>query len=204
MLEKQLRSLRLGWQRSEVAALVGPVILLVLLAATLILGWLLRDLAQEMIVEQVAFSLWRAGLFLRGLPQTNVWELMALIALVHLVWAFLTWVSLPAVDRVSYKQGGPVRGWLETLGLNTDSSELGRIPLSRLQHVVLLVLSQEGSRSLGEMRSRLRSGRLDIDPALLSFLQTGRSAKAANKPVTQAPEIEALLNFMEESVGGKR
>ncbi|MFO7540008.1 MAG: hypothetical protein R6X32_18365 [Chloroflexota bacterium] len=206
MLQKILRRITHSYQRSWTAWL-GPVLLLLLLLGSLILAWLLRDIVQT-IVDEVAFFLWTVGLRLRSLPQDQIWFLFMLIALIHLVRTWTQQFSPPVPVYQSYKQIGPVRGWLETLKLNSYSAELGHIPLRRLQYITLQVLAQQGQHSIAEMHTKLRNGQLDIDPVLQAFLQTGRSTTThadragqavAKTHIIQSPEMEALLDLLERT-----
>jgi hypothetical protein len=179
-----------------------PAALLLLLLGSLAVGWLMRDTVQEVIVDNIAYFLWSLRLRLRALPQEEVWRLVALVALAHLFISMSRNLTLPSVEPGSYKKIGPVRSWIDILDLNRRPDQMGRIPLNRLQQLALMVLAEQSHQSLNDLRARLRTGSLEIDPALQTFLQTGRSQTADwQTRITDTPEMTALLNLLEQKVG---
>jgi hypothetical protein len=176
----------------------GPALLVLLLLLALPLGWLLRDLVAGVLTTLYAIIL-LFGFHARDLPQEELWVLLILLAAVHLVRSLGKGINLSVSRPQPLPPAGPVQSWLDTLALNSEPRRLGRIPLNRLQQLVLAVLAQQERVSLGEMRGRLRSGRLPIDPQLQAFLQTGQSQMAPGRPILQAPELEALISLVEDN-----
>jgi hypothetical protein len=202
MLRKRFRIAIYFWKKDRPEWL-GPAALLFLLLVSLVVGWLMRDAVQEGVVDNMAYILWSLRLRLRALPQEEVWGLLTILALAHLFISISKKLTLPPLEADSYKQAGSVQGWIDTLGLNRRPDQMGRIPLNRLQQLALMVLAQQSRHSLNDLRARLRASHLDIDPGLQTFLQTGRSQLADSQtPVTETPEMEALLNLLEQKVGG--
>lgn len=207
MRQTKLRQQIAAWRR-RIPIWVGPAGLMLLLLASIVTAWLLRDLMQG-VLDSVARSLWVVALRLRGLPQDEIWGYMAILALFHLVWLLSRGVSVPALPTATLRPVGAVQGWVKTLTMNSTPTQLGRIPLGRLQQVTLAVLSQQQRQSLGKLRARLRAGTLDLDESVQTFLQTGQSQSnetslTGQKPITQTPEMAALLNLLEDNVGGKK
>jgi hypothetical protein len=201
MLRKQFRKAIYFWRQGW-PEWAGVAALLLLLLLSVVVGWLMRDAVQEAIVENMAYFLWSLRLRLRALPQEEVWRLLALVALAHLFMSMSRNLTLPSVVPGSFKKAGPVRSWVDTLDLNRRPDQMGRIPLNRLQQLALTVLAEQSHQSLNDLRVRLRTGNLEIDPALQTFLQTGRSQTADwQTRVTDTPEMAALLDLLEHKVG---
>jgi hypothetical protein len=200
-LRKDFRKTIHFW-RQDWPEWLGPAVLLLLLLVSLLGGWLMREAIQEGIVDQMAYLWWVLRLRLRALPQEEVWGLLALLALIHLGMSLYKKLTLTLPESGAYRQAGPVQGWVDTLGLNRRPDRLGRIPLNRLQQLTLMVMAEQSPHTLNDLRAKLRTGTLDIDPALPSFLQTGRSQAVDRQiPVTETPEMAALLDFLEQKVG---
>ncbi len=195
-----------AWRR-RMPVWVGPTGLVILLLTSLLTAWFLRDMMQG-ILDSVARTLWLLALRLRGLPQDEIWGYLAILAMFHFVWLLSRGFTVPAWPVTTLRPVGAVQGWIKTLTMNYTPTRLGRIPLGRLQQVTLAVLSQQQRQPLGKLRARLRAGTLDLDEAVQAFLQTGQSetneaSLTGQRTVTQTPEMEALLNLLEENVGGE-
>lgn len=176
----------------------GSVLLGLLLLLALPLGWLLHDLVAGVLTTLYAMFL-LFGFHARDLPQEELWVLLIILAAAHLARTLGKGINLSVSPPQWLRPAGPVQSWLDTLALNSEPRRLGRIPLHRLQQLVLAVLAQQERVSLTEMRGRLRAGRLPIDPQLQAFLQTGQSQMAPRRPIMQAPELEALISFVEDN-----
>jgi hypothetical protein len=172
---------------------LGSILLLGILLLVLPLAWFIRDLVQGVLELFVLGFLMPIAIHARQLPPEWLWVLLVLLAAAHMTRAFSKEVSLSPAKPRSRSQVGPVQDWLDTLALNNEPYQMGRIPLNRLQQVVLSTLAQQEQVSLGVMRARLRAGRLPLDPALQAFLQTGRSRLTPNRPAIEAPELKELI-----------
>jgi hypothetical protein len=188
MRQTKLRQRIATWRR-RIPIWVGPAGLTLLLLASIVTAWFLRDLMQG-VLDSVARSLWVIALRLRGLPQDEIWGYLVILALFHLIWLLSRGISIPALPPIALRPTGMVQGWVKTLTMNPDPTQLGRIPLGRLQQVTLAVLSQQQRQTLGKLRARLRTGTLDLDEPVQTFLQTGQSQSnelslAEQQPITQ-------------------
>jgi hypothetical protein len=172
-----------------------PVLLLGVLLLMLPLAWFIWDAIHGVLQVLVAIFL-MVAVHVRQLPPDWLWLLLVLLAAAHLLRTLGQEVSLLPAKPEVMAQAGPVQSWLDTLDLNRSPYQMGHIPLNRLQQVVLSALAQQEQSSLGAMRNRLRTGRLPLDPALQTFLQTGRSQLAPDRPVVEAPELLALLSLL--------
>lgn len=198
MAKAQLQKLA-RW-RQNLPTWAGPSFIILLLLLSLIGGWLVRAMTQTLL-DSVVRYIWNGWLYLRGLPQEEVWGYTAVIALLHFVWLLNKGVSMPTLASRPVQPMGVVQGWLQALKMNADPEQLGKVPLSRLQKVTLAVLHQRQGQSMKRLRAKLRAGTLPVTDDLQTFLQTGRSP-TPNEAVTQSavrsPAMARLLDFLEE------
>ena len=193
------------------------VVVILVLLLSIPLGFLLRDFVREVLAPEIMRLYWSARLLLESLPQLPIWIAFLLFALLGAIGTlFSTESPLQAEGRPRLRRGGRVAilsGWIR----RASEAEYFRWRLA--QHLAVTtweVMAYREHLDAQEIKERLRTGRLDVPPAVLDYLRERRPPRL---PASEGwlsrlarrlrrdgggpardPGLESVVQFLEEQM----
>jgi hypothetical protein len=197
-------------------------IVIVLIIIFIVAGALgLNRLVQDSIAPVVLSALWQIWLVVSGFPQVVAWAIF--IAIIPIIAIFSLFRGWPALREDAKHQETQYPGRVQVLThLIQQAPEGDYFKMQLERHLVKLALDTLEYRERlpsSEIRKRLESGDLQIDPAIRQYLQAGwrrrihearalaplkkRKSKSALRLGSQVsnawydPKTEGVIQFLE-------
>lgn len=204
-------------------SLVGLVLLL---AAPLVL--ILRDVARNVIVVQLLRILWIGRILFESIPQLPLWALFLVVAASIAVRSLIKGrqpLQKVTIVEADSSRVGDYPGRIQVLARWIQRAAEGEYfrwgLVQYLEELILEVLAHHEGATLGQMRQRLRTGRLDAPPEIQAFLQT-KQRPTFSRPASllswlrrrlqssteelwsqtspSAPDLESIVQFLEDQL----
>jgi hypothetical protein len=188
-----------------------------ILLAAIPLVLLLRDFTRDVLLAEVLLFVWSVRVIVGSLPQLPIWLLFVILVFFIAVAALLgPRRPEPDTPRAGEPWPGQV-GFLATRLRRVAKGEYFRWDLARyVSGLVLDVLAYRQRTTVAGLRHRLRTGDLEVPPAIDAYLRAGQSpiytlsASLASRirrlfsPVASTPsierDIEKAITFMEDQL----
>ncbi len=181
----------------------------VVLLASLVLAYLLRDLIYELIIVPLAYTLWWGGLIYEAIPQLVKWIVLLAVLVIAVVWRLIP--DLQPAPRAKHPRRR-IEGRMETLAVGIErargsnyfkwqlANRLGRLA-RRLGETRQVLLDEETSDD--PVRRYLAAG---LNQSFVDF-PTPRGPFARRRPTAldldPAQAVTYLESEMESSDGGR-
>lgn len=184
-----------------------PYLLILALVLLLVAAFLARDVMRDIVVRPMLLGLWQAWNMTQGFPQVLIWAIF--VATVPVIAVF----NLVVSGRPQEAEKPPVAprppGQIQTLAVWIQQASAGDYFKTRLyRHVSNITLDTLGYReqlSDKEVRARLKSGELRLDPTILTSIKQGwrqkvwqTSDREASKSSSDIdPQLTKIIEFLE-------
>ena len=186
-----------------------PFLIIILVAIILLVAFFGRELVRDFVARPLLYSLWHAWYMSRGFPEVMVWALF--VAAIPVIAIFNLIVSGRESEPEPVAAAPPQQGQVQTVVRLLKQAPKGEYFKTRLyQHLSAITLDCLGYRerlSEKEVRALLKSGDLELDPAVLAAIKQGWRQRvespAAGKNRSEqtagwlAPKVEKILQYLE-------
>ena len=152
-----------------------PAVLLIGVVVGLTL--ILRDLLDERLITPLFYLAWVSGLILLSVPQSIIWGLFLIVALMIAARSLLRRRSrskpTPPPRRI---ETGRIEPWLKLIR-QAEQEPYYRWQLAqRLRNITLDALAHEMRLPLKQIRRKLTQDELDLPPDIQRYLQASRTS----------------------------
>ena len=178
----------------------------------LVVAILSRDIVRDYFVRPLLLSLWNAYNMSQGFPQVMVWAIF--VATIPVIAVFNLIVSGKEQEPEPPPEPPQAQGQVQLLTRWLQQAPSGDYFRTRLfRHLSGVTLDMLRYRErLGEkdVRGRLRSGDMKLDPNVLEAVKLGwrkpigestsRPRRRRQSDALQDPQVEVILQFLEEEL----
>lgn len=179
----------------------------------LVVAILARDIVRDYFVRPLLLSLWNAYNMSQGFPQVMVWAFF--VATIPVIAVFNLIVSGKEQEPAPPPEPAQAQGQVQLMSRWLQQAPGGDYFRTRLfRHLSNVTLDTLGYRErLAEkdVRAKLRSGEMKLDPSVLEAVKLGwrkpigESASRSRRrrrqnEVWQDPQVEVILQFLEEEL----
>ena len=185
--------------------------LIISLALSMLLAFLIRDFVREVIVLPFLQLAWYVSLILRSFPDSLFWILFVLVALVVAVRSlFREPPEGGRVRRTGRDQGGPVTNWARLME-HAEKGGYSKWQLSQsLTKLTWEILGRERSAGIQQIEHDIQSYALDLPPEIRAYFEAGllpyqpisafkrRFQKQTKTPLDLPPE--QVIQYLEQQL----
>ena len=185
-----------------------PFLLIILAVIILVVAFFGREFVRDFVARPFLYSLWQAWYISQGFPEVLVWALF--VAAIPVIAIFNLIVSGKEEEPEPVKPPPPQQGQVQANMRLLQQAPRGEYFKTRLfRHLSGITLDCLGYRerlSEKQVRALLKSGDLELDPAVLAAIKQGWRQRldvpSTGKRIQQTgeildPQVEKILQFLE-------
>lgn len=176
----------------------------------LALAFLSRNLVRDYMVRPLLLALWHAWTMREGFPQVLVWAMF--VAVIPVIAVFNLIVAGRRHETDEIVEHAPPQGQVQRIARWIQQAPLGDYYKTRLfrylSTVTLNTLGYREDMPEKEVRTRLRSGEMELDAEVLDGIQQGwrkrveaessaSSKKQGKNRDWHDPQLEKIVEFLE-------